>query len=273
MNPKSPIIKRMPSLLILAGVSLPIALFLLPKLMPTVGHHGRFVAHTLASRWSISNLIETYSGAWARVQQKADELRHAYEENEKLQLENAHLKLTLEALRFDNLVQKGEKSTEKYEMKLSEETGAKVGRTLAGIKYKLPLQLLPSQLYSLGEAYLQANEDEKAAVIFTSLTGLEENEVYRTAKNFLITGIAWYRIDNFVLANAYFDEVLKAPERPDTIQYQAQARLWNALVARRLHKEIKTQFWLKELVDHHPHSIEARWVNTREVQNATASEL
>ncbi|MEK6580303.1 MAG: hypothetical protein AABZ55_13845, partial [Bdellovibrionota bacterium] len=61
-------------------------------------------------------------------------------------------------------------------------------------------------------------------------------------------------------------------ETPENVQYQAQARLWKALTASRVAKHKDAQEWLKDLVDHHPHSMEAGWVNSKEAIRAAASE-
>lgn len=270
MAPHQSFLTKLPVVLLTSGICLLAGLFIWPTFMPNVAQHGRFVANSLAYHWSFSQLMNTYGQAWLRVQAQVNELRHADEENAKLRLENVHLKLGLETLEFGCHSERGGKATQSFELKLGEETGSKVGRTLATIRYKPPAQFLPSQLYTLGLAYLKAREDEKAAVLFTTLTGSEETRAYKTPQNLLITGIAWYRVDNFKLADFYFDEVLKMPEGEDSIQSQAQARLWKAMIAKRTSKEIKTQYWLKELVDHHPHSAEVGWVNSSEGEHGTA---
>jgi hypothetical protein len=127
----------------------------------------------------------------------------------------------------------------------------------------VPTNLVPGQLYTLGISYFKAREDEKAAVIFTFLTGLDDSDVFKTPKNFLLTGIAWYRLDNFATADRYFDRALKAPEKAENLQTLAHARLWKALTASRINKHTQSQFWLTELIDHHPLSVEATWVNSR----------
>jgi hypothetical protein len=220
-----------------------------------------FHAAPILGRWSISALLETYGQAWLRIQAKVDELRHSDEDNARLRLESAHLRLELESTQFGCHSEAAAKTTQDLEHKLDQQTGSRIGQILKGMTYKPPMKLIPAQMYTLGLSYLKAHEDEKVAVIFSYLTALEETAVFKTPKNFLITGIAWYRMQNYILADFYFDEVLKRPEDSDNIQFQAQARLWKALVSKRTHKEIKTQYWMRELVEHHPHSLEAKWVN------------
>ena len=62
------------------------------------------------------------------------------------------------------------------------------------------------------------------------------------------------------MADFYFDRALKS-EGEESLQYQAQARLWKALVAKARGKQQQAQFWMQELVDQHPHSPEANWIN------------
>jgi len=195
------------------------------------------------------------------IQAKVVRIRKSAEENERLRLENMNLRVKLESLQYSHNAKAADKNTKEFELKLSKETGAKVGRSLSSINYQVPAKLFASQLYTLALAYVVAREDEKAVVLLTHLTGQEENGLYKNAKDYLLTGVAWFRIENFALADYYFDEVLKIPESETSIQQHAQARLWKGIVAEKLQKKFKAQFWLKELVDHHPNSQEAKWVN------------
>jgi leucyl aminopeptidase len=220
---------------------------------------------------SPSTYLTDLSHSFSNLQTKVLRIRHSTEENEKLRLENMNLKLNLENARYDCNAKAAKANTKEFELKLSRETGAKVGRSLSGINYQAPPQLFPSQLYTLALAYIVAREDEKAVVLLTLLTGQEGNSIYKTAKNLLMTGVAWYRIENFSLADYYFDEVLKMSENENSIQSQAQARLWKALVAEKLQKRFKSQYWLKELVNHHPNSMESKWINRVEKKHESAN--
>ena len=146
-----------------------------------------------------------------------------------------------------------------------------MGRTLASIYYRPPMHLLPPQLYTLALSYFKAGEDEKAGVILTFLTGLEENNAYKNSKNYLMTGISWYRLANYELADAYFDQALEMKEGTESLPYLAQARLWKGLSAEKLGKHSASQQWLRELVDYHPQSTEAAWVNSREVRRVPSA--
>jgi tetratricopeptide (TPR) repeat protein len=200
------------------------------------------------------------------VQSKVDQVAKALDENERLRLENAHLKLRVETLQFDCHQKRAAENTKTYELKLDPQTGSRVGRTLASIGYRIPDQLSADQLYVLGVSYFKSEENEKAAAILTFLTNLENNHSFRNPRDWLMTGVAWYRLDNFDAAAPFFDQVLEATghgENEDTKTYHAQALVWKSLIAERTGKPVKAQYWLRELLDHHPYSREAEWVNGR----------
>lgn len=226
-----------------------------------------------ASRTEMPSLLKPFSDAAVSIQAKVDSLKRAETENERLKNENAHLRVVLENNRFNCHAEEASKKTNTIGMKLSEVTGSLVGRTLESVRYRIPANLLPPQLYTLGVTYFKAREDEKAAVIFSLLTGFKDNDIYKTPYNFLMTGISWYRMDHYELADAYFEQVLQQKDLPENQPIQAQARLWRGLVAQKTNKPLKAQFWLLELLDHHPNSKEVTWINetmAKEVNRAPA---
>jgi hypothetical protein len=206
-------------------------------------------------------LIERYRTAWNNVQRRVDEIRASDEENRRLKLENVNLRLKVENLMFNCRAREASDHAKTTELRLSKETLSAVGRTLESIEYKIPTHLMPAQLYTLAVSYFKGGEAEKAAVILTHLTGLADNDVFKGPKNYLMTGVAWYRLENYALADQYFDKVLNGTYNADTASYFAQARLWRALVAQKTDQHSKSQYWMRELVDYHPLSTEAAWVN------------
>ena len=46
------------------------------------------------------------------------------------------------------------------------------------------------------------------------MTGMEGDDSYKTPRNFMLTGIAWYRLKNFELAGFNFDRVPHASASP-----------------------------------------------------------
>jgi tetratricopeptide (TPR) repeat protein len=220
----------------------------------------------------VADVEDTMGHPFESLQQKVDNLARALDENDRLKLENAHLKLRVEGLQFDCQQKHAEAKTRTYEHELDPATGTKVGRTLSSIAYRIPDQLAPDQLYVLGVGYLKAGENEKAASILTFLANLEDQETFKNPKNWLMTGVAWYRLDNFEAAEPYFDKVIQGAGHEEAFQtYHAQALLWKALINERLGKKTKAQFWLRELIDHHPYSREAAWVNARNARQPASA--
>jgi len=209
-----------------------------------------------------SGFFARFADAFESIQGKIDGIRRLDLENSKLKLENAQLRVRLETSVFQCTTDGSKQITEKVGAATRDTTGSKVGRTLASIGYKIPSHLLPDQLHALGVSYLKAREFEKAAVIFTMLGQLPKDESFKTPAHKVLTGLTWYRLKNWDMADLYFDQVLQM-EGDAVLQYQAQSRLWKALIAHNRGVPAKEQFWLQELVDYHPQSPEAFWINPR----------
>lgn len=220
------------------------------------------VSHSFGS---VGDLIQTYVKVWGDLQEKIEGIKKIQEENIQLRKENAKLKIELESTRFQKSVKKNVRFTHENEKMLRFKTGSKVGAALESLNYQYPKKLAAPQLFTLGVSYLKAHENEKVAAIFSALASgdpdVEGSSEYQTAPHYLVAGIAWYRLENYFMANYYFNEVLKQPEQANILHYLAQARLWKAHTSYQLKKKEKVQYWLKELVDHHPYSKEAAWVN------------
>jgi len=206
------------------------------------------------------------------VNSTVEELASAHDENDRLRIENSNLRRWAESLRFDCGGENARLRTQDLELRLSKETGARFGRILAGIQYRPPTHLLPGHLYTLAVSYLKAKEYEKAAVILTFLVGMEKDDTFKTPANSMMTGIAWYYLDHFKEADYYFDQILELPEDDkDNLRYLAHGRLWKALVAHKMNQKSQSQSWLRQLVDHHPHSSEANWINSETGLRSPAS--
>ncbi len=213
----------------------------------------------------LTTWVSVTMGFIQHAQVKVDHIRSLDEKYSQLMVENAALKDEFEAFKFEEEAKFGALQTKVLAKRLSQETGVRTGRTIASVNYKIPTELSSPQLYTLGLSYFLSQEDEKAAVVLTSLMSLDK--AYRTAKNFLMAGVIWYRLDNLAQADQSFDSVLKPPavradDQGALERYQAEARLWKALVAKRLQSEDQSQYWLKDLLDHHPHAVETSWINS-----------
>ncbi len=223
----------------------------------------------------VREFVGIFVSAWHSGVEKVEALREADEEVERLSLENSNLRLQLESQEFECELRVSQKNADSLAARLGRDTGSTLGRTLANITYRPPTHLLPSQLYTLAVGYMKAKEEEKAAVILTFLSGLDDESEYRTAKNLLLTGVAWYRVDNYDLADQYFKRVLENKVTAATLPYHAQSRVWRGLVAQRKGQPADAQVILKDLLARHPRTKEAKLINPlfkEEEDRAPASE-
>lgn len=199
--------------------------------------------------------------SWTDLNQHFAELKSLDEQSRRLRLENENLRRWGEELQFRCASDAAKKSSAENAKHLKAETGSDVARVLAGIQYQPPSHLLPKQLYVLGVAYFDQGDFEKAAVIFSYLTGLSRYPEFKTPRVHLLAAAAWYRLEYYPLAEDYLKKVLSAPEEERRAEDLSQARLWLALVAKRNGSRAQVQQQLKSLIEHHPFSKEAKWVN------------
>lgn len=200
-------------------------------------------------------------GLLKSVHHKAKILGRADLENKRLQAENENLRRWVEEVRFNCSKLSAEKETQETALRLSAETGARIGVVLAGIDYRPPTHIPAKQLLVLGINYFRAREFEKAAVIFSYLTGLADNDQFKTAENILLTGVAWYQINNLKLADGYFNDGLKLARQSKDQKLTSQALLWKALLAQRNQEFGQVQKYLVQILEVNPHSEVAEWVN------------
>lgn len=213
-----------------------------------------------------------YGQLWISIQDKVDHLRQVDEDNERLRLENAHLRVVLEAQRYENYQERAQSTTKALEWKLSKDTGDKAGRTPVSIGYRVPNDLLPYQLYTLGTSYFKNGENEKAAVILHFLNNLDGDDTYKSPQNFLLEAIAWYRVQNYELAEIQLQQVDHYTHGNNSgvaRTIKRQALLWSGLVAEKTGKHLKSQNLLREVLDHAPRSLEASWINRKSADPST----
>src|SRR5689334_523539 len=151
-------------LLFLLGVSCLVIFLAWPEFFSKAEKRGISLVSNWVEPGFVSDILRTYEHAWHGAQRKIDEIRHLELQNTQLRQENAQLRLSLDAVRWDCHAQVGLRTTRDYELKLKKETGQKVGRSLAGINYKPPTRMPLPLLYSLAISYLKVREDEKVAV-------------------------------------------------------------------------------------------------------------
>lgn len=197
------------------------------------------------------------------VQKKAQELAESHAENEVLRKENQYLRLELGVDNNEKRSLASERKTKEIGLQLEKETGLKTGRVVETLKYKVPPNLLPQNLYLLGLTYLRDGKNEAAAAIFHFLMNGSDGKTYQTPTNFVLAAIAWFRVDHVDLAESYLDSVLKlSPDSGDEVmRLQAVSRMWMAAIEKKRGNEKLSKKWLHEILDFHPKSLEARWIN------------
>lgn len=244
-----------------------------------VTHKKEPVSQSAQTAESKSHGVSWFSRVWTSygqvfwtLQNKIEHIQQVDEENERLRLENAHLRVVLEAQRYENYQERAQSTTKALEWKLAKDTGDKAGRTPISIGYRVPNDLLPYQLYTLATSYFKNGENEKAAVIFHFLNNLDGDDTYKTPQNILLEAIAWYRVQNYELAEIQLEQVEHFTHGNNTLlsrTLKRQALLWSGLVAEKTGKHLKSQNLLREVLDHAPRSLEASWVNRKAVGPGT----
>ncbi|MBC7385345.1 MAG: hypothetical protein H7301_04165 [Cryobacterium sp.] len=216
------------------------------------------------TRGVFTRVVDTYADAVQTVNEKVRNLSRAEEENRKLKMENAYLRVMVETRKFSCESDAAKAKTETVGKKLVTAHGSKAARSLASIRYQFPENLLPEQLLALGVGYFKVKDDEKAAVILHFLTEMEEGSHFKTASNYLMAGISFYRLENYKGADQYFEKVVSSQEKDDeTLKAKRQANYWKALVAEQMKNPQAAQKLLLESMEDAPHAKEALWVNPK----------
>lgn len=222
------------------------------------------------SRGAFRRVLDTYLEAMESVNAKVRALQQTEEENKKLRLENAYLRVMVETGRFTARAEDAKKKTETVGKKLATAAGSRAARSIASIRYQFPENLLPEQLLALGVSYFKVRDDEKAAVILNFLTELEDDKSFRNAANYLMAGIAFYRLEHYKNATEYFERIAKLTETDaETAKAKRQAVYWQALVAERTKNRGLAQKLILESLEKDPQTKEARWVNPQGIATKT----
>lgn len=220
------------------------------------------VQHKEDRRGTFTKLVDTYSSAIVSVNDKVQMIQRVEEENRKLKLENAYLRVMVETQKYSHRTDDAKKKTETVGKKLATASGSKAARSLASMRYQFPENLLPEQLLTLGVSYFKVKDDEKAAVILNFLTEMDDDKSFKTAPNYLMAGISFYRLENYKAAKDYFEKIGNLTETdPETVKAKRQASYWKALVADRMKDSRTAQKLILENLEKNPHTNEARWVN------------
>lgn len=234
--------------LVLAGVAAALAPVLKEVMHSEIGQHVKEMG-----------LTETYRFYFHEAKTRLEELEQADRENAELRrrvdiLEKERDRESLEKVEKTMHVQQD------VQAKIQkEQTGSEIGQSLLQLKYEPPTNLMPHQLYALAVGYVRKNENQQAAAILTRLVDLKEDKSYKRPEVFLITGVAWYRLENWKMAETFFEKAISGSS--DSMQVHRQAKVWRALLLRKTGQEQLAQKIMIDLIAKSPHSSEAKWIN------------
>jgi len=210
--------------------------------------------------------------AWKSFLLKMEKMNTLYEGYNHLKAENSELRLLLEKIRFEFISQRAFSMTKKKEKKLLLETGSKVGRVLASLTDSVPQDLFPQHLFGLGVHFFSIHEYEKAALIFSDLLYLKQ-DFQKKPPYLFAAAVSWYQIENYFLADHYFDELLSQFTEKRWSSYQSQSLVWKALIAKKINQEKNSQILLKKLLDQFPSSLEVLWINPQKQLSRNLEEV
>ena len=148
------------------------------------------------------------------------------QEHEKLKKEYFVLENQLDSLRAQS------ESTHLAEENLRL-TGSPVGRSPASVDYKVPEGLDHEQRYALAFDHMRERRYGAAAVSFESFLHEPEGAAYQTANAFYTAGVAWFQLDNFNKARAYFDIALQKAEGDEKAKIRHKVELWMRVIEKK----------------------------------------
>lgn len=213
----------------------------------------------VAQGFKEKGIRKTYVDYYNSFVHKVEELDQALQINEELTKKVLLLEKELETQRSLQAEAESKKLTSELTLKLKQEAGSELARVLGAIDYSPPVHLLPHQLYSLGLGYFRKEEYEKSAVIFTHLIELKEDRSYHRPEVRLLSGMSWYHLKHYKLAQKYIDTALEVSVEDSALQ--RKLLVWKSLVLDAQGLRMDAQAVLTQLISKYPHSEEAAWVN------------
>lgn len=204
-------------------------------------------------------VVETYLRAGRSFINKVQTLKDVDQENATLREKIGELEKQIDETRTEYNEKKSKKEQAQISQELKQKTGSDVGLALSAIHYDVPAQLMPHQIYALAVGYLRKEENEPAAVLLTNLIEMQEDKSFQRPEVYLLTAVAWYRLNNWKLANHYTELSLKTG-KPNTQVYR-QALIWKALSESKLNHHQEAQKILTTIVGNYPHAEETKWIN------------
>jgi tetratricopeptide (TPR) repeat protein len=214
------------------------------------------VGETLKQR----GISETYRFYFHEAITRLKDLERADRENQELRHRLDELEKQYDRAEVEALEKTLHAQTDLKTKIQKEQTGSEIGQSLMQLKYEPPTHLMPHQLYALAVGYIRKNENQQAAAILTRLVDLKEDRSYKRPEVYMLTGVAWFRLENWKLAEIFIQKAIDGSS--DRMQVHRQAKVWRALLLQKIGREKEAQRVMVDLIAKSPHSSEAKWINS-----------
>jgi|GEM_PF-6978704 len=199
-----------------------------------------------------------------QIHKKVSELSNLEVENKALKAENAALRLMLENERYSHQTEALAKAAEQVKKDNLEHTASPRGRTIASLRVEIPYHLEPPAMLALAVSNFKARNYEQSAGLIRYVLG--QSPELNHSDHALMLGVSWYQMENYKEAKIVFDEMLKSAIQSHDGSKEVQARMWLALIGRRLGEERVAVEQLKEALRKYPKAPELAWVNVNTKQ-------
>lgn len=212
-----------------------------------------------AKEFQQHGVLGTYQRRFFSTWGKLKELQDIDLENQRLQSKVATLEKDQTLYQSSEHAHQAEVLTEKVKHQLHQQGGSELARTSSGIQYEVPNHLLGHQLHVLAVGYFRKADFEKSAMIFAHILDAKNETRFRSAHNYLMCGISWYKIKNFKRSEACLAHALELSEPGSGLQ--RKTLLWKSFIAQSTGHKKEAQHILDAMIAKFPHSEEVRWVN------------
>ncbi|MEW6057319.1 MAG: tetratricopeptide repeat protein [Bdellovibrionota bacterium] len=193
---------------------------------------------------------------------KLDHLKELDHQNQALKQRAAELETQNALLVYEVLSCKDEARAKNLKTHSLREGGVEDSRTLASLGAPDPeiLSQPPKAVYEKALKVFEAQEYEQAAKLFVSLVENAENDAYKDAHVYFLTGVSLFKVRNYHRARHYFEQTLKQAKAQD-IAYAPRALSWIAICHAKTGDRKSEKRIIHEILQKYPKSKEARRLN------------
>lgn len=215
--------------------------------------------HSSSPQLASSGIFQSLKAFFEGIQQKVDALASLESENEALKAENASLRLMLEKERYERQSTLLSNKTEELKATNLKLTGSERGRAPASLRFEIPYHLEPPAMAALAVSHFKARNYEQAAGLMRYV--LKENPELYDPGRVMLLGISWYQLENFNEAKSAFQSIIQDLSKHKSPTAEVQARMWLALVEKRLGQDKVSKEHLFYTLNKYPKAPEIQWVN------------